>query len=47
VATAVIISASATLFRLSFVADRAQATCFLLTAVVPICFARHVNTLVA
>ena len=44
VATAVSIRVSATLFRLSFVADLVQATCFLLTAVVSICFARHVET---
>ena len=41
------IRASATLFRLGFVSDLVQATCFLLTAMALYLLLKHVNTLVA
>jgi hypothetical protein len=46
-ATADNIRASATLFRLGFVVDLVQATCFLLTAMALYLLFRHVNRLVA
>ena len=46
-ATADNIRASATLFRLGFVVDLVQATCFLLTAMALYLLLRHVNRLVA
>jgi len=46
-ATADNIRASATLFRLGFVSDLVQATCFLLTAMALYLLLKHVNTLVA
>jgi len=46
-ATAENIRASATLFRLGFVSDLVQATCFLLTAMALYLLLKHVNTLVA
>jgi Domain of unknown function (DUF4386) len=46
-ATAGNIRASATLFRLGFVVDLVQATCFLFTAMALYLLLRHVNRLVA